>query len=138
MSLCLIFVSLINVFLGVFLLGFILYGTLGFLPWVAISFPILGKFFYYNPFGYFLMYFPFVFFWDSHDLNIIILNTSLEVSETILISLFFFISFCFSYFYHSIFQLTYPFFCLSWSTVGSLQCTFNLSVCIVHHWLFVL
>ena len=31
LSLCLIFVSLINMFLGVFLLGFILYGTLGFL-----------------------------------------------------------------------------------------------------------
>ena len=44
-SLCLIFVNLINMCLGVFRLGFILFGT----PWVSwtwviISFPILGKF----------------------------------------------------------------------------------------------
>ena len=44
-SLSLIFVNLINMCLGVFLLGFILFGT----PWVSwtwviISFPILGKF----------------------------------------------------------------------------------------------
>ena len=44
-SLCLVFVSLISIFFGVFLLGFILYGTLWvFWIWVAISFPMLGKF----------------------------------------------------------------------------------------------
>ena len=44
-SLCLIFVSLINMCLGVFHLGFILFGTLWVSwTWVAISFPILGKF----------------------------------------------------------------------------------------------
>ena len=43
--LCLIFVSLINMCLGVFHLGFILFGTL-WVSWtlVAISFPTLGKF----------------------------------------------------------------------------------------------
>ena len=41
-SLCLIFVSLINVCLGMFLFGFILYGTLwASWTWVAISFPML-------------------------------------------------------------------------------------------------
>ena len=42
---CLIFVNLINVCLGVFHLGFILFGTL-WVSWtcVTISFPILGKF----------------------------------------------------------------------------------------------
>ena len=42
--LCLIFVNLINMCLGVFCLGFILFGTL-WVSWtcVAISFPILGK-----------------------------------------------------------------------------------------------
>ena len=44
-SLCLIFVNLINMCLGVFHLGFILFGTLQVSwIWVAISFPILGKF----------------------------------------------------------------------------------------------
>ena len=44
-SLCLIFVNLINMCLGVFHLGFILFGTLwASWIWVAISFPILGKF----------------------------------------------------------------------------------------------
>ena len=43
-SLCFIFVSLINVCLGVFHLGFILFGTLWVSwTWVIISFPILGK-----------------------------------------------------------------------------------------------
>ena len=44
-SLCLIFVNLINMCLGVFCLGFILSWTLWVSwTWVAISFPILGKF----------------------------------------------------------------------------------------------
>ena len=44
-SLCLTFVNLINMYLGVFHLGFILFGTLWVSwTWVAISFPILGKF----------------------------------------------------------------------------------------------
>ena len=44
-SLCLIFISLINMFTGVFHLGFILFGTLWVSwTWVIISFPILGKF----------------------------------------------------------------------------------------------
>ena len=44
-SLCLIFINLINMCLGVFCLGFILFGILCvFWTWVIISFPILGKF----------------------------------------------------------------------------------------------
>ena len=44
-SLCWIFVNLINMCLGVFCLGFILFGTLWVSwTWMIISFPILGKF----------------------------------------------------------------------------------------------
>ena len=44
-SLYLIFVSLINMCFGVFCLGFILFGTFWVsLTWLAMSFPILGKF----------------------------------------------------------------------------------------------
>ena len=44
-SLCLIFVNLIKMCLGVFHLGFILFGTLWVSwTWVITSFPILGKF----------------------------------------------------------------------------------------------
>ena len=45
LSLCLVFVSLISTCLGVFLLGFILYGTLcASWTWLTISFSMLGKF----------------------------------------------------------------------------------------------
>ena len=45
LSLCLVFVSLISMCLGMFLLGFILYGTLcASCTWLTISFSMLGKF----------------------------------------------------------------------------------------------
>ena len=45
LSLCLIFVSLTSMFVCVFILGFILYGTLcTFWIWLTISFSTLGKF----------------------------------------------------------------------------------------------
>ena len=100
-SLCLVFVNLINMYLGVFHLGFILFGTLWVSwTWVAISFPILGKFSTINLLKYFLMVFLFVFFfWDSYDLNVGAFNIVLEVSEIVLISFnsFFFFPLCFIY-----------------------------------------
>ena len=53
------------------------------------------------------MPFLFVFFWDSYDSNVEVFNIVLEFSEVVLIS---FNSF---------------FFCLSYSTVGSLQSAFD-------------
>ena len=45
LSLCLFFVNLISMCLGLFPLGFILYGTLhASWTWLTISFPMLGKF----------------------------------------------------------------------------------------------
>ena len=106
-SLCLVFVNLINMCLGVFRLGFILFGTLWVSwTWVIISFPILGKFSTIISSSIFSWSFFFVFFfWDSYDSNVVAFNIVLEVSEIVLISFnsFFFYPLCFIYFYHSIF-----------------------------------
>ena len=93
--LCLIFVNLINMCLGVFHLGFILFGTLWVSwPWVIISFPILGKFSTIISSSYFLMSLLFVFFfWDSYDSNVGAFNVVLEISEVVLISFNFFLFF---------------------------------------------
>ena len=92
-SLCLIFVNLINMCLGVFFLGFILFGTLGFLDLGDYFLPHFKEVFNYYLFKYFLMVFLFVFFfWDPYDSNVVAFNIVLEVSEIVLISfnLFFF------------------------------------------------
>ena len=87
---------------------------------------------YYIP-KYFHMPFPFVFFWDSYDLNVGVFSIVSEVSEVVLISFNSFFSFpcCYIYFHHSTFHLTYHIFCLSYSTVGSLQSAFDLIYCII-------
>ena len=86
-SLCLIFVNLINMCLGVFHLGFILFGTLGFLGLGDYFLPHFREVFNYYLLKYFLMVFLFVFlFWDSYDLNVGVFNIVLEVSEIVLIS----------------------------------------------------
>jgi len=85
-SLCLIFVNLINMCLGVFRLGFILFGTLWVSwIWVIISFPILGKFSTIISSSISSLSFVF-FFWDSYDSNVGAFNIVLEVSEIVLIS----------------------------------------------------
>ena len=96
-SLNLIFVSLINMCLGVFLLGFILYGTLcTSWTWVAISFPMLRKFLtiiclniFSDPF--FLLFF----FWHPYNLNVGAFSVAPEVSEIVLNSFHSFSLFCF-------------------------------------------
>ena len=121
----------------------------GVLPWVypvwdSLAFLDMDEYFllhFREVFDYFLLkYFlvvsPFVFFlWDTYDSNVGAFNIVLEVSEVVLISFhsFFFVSLCFVYFYHSIFYLTYPIFCLCYSTAGSLQSVFYLIYCILHH-----
>ena len=122
-SLNLIFVSLINMCLGVFLLGFILYGTLcTSWTWVNFSFPMLRKFSTVISSNIFSD--PFFFSSSSgtpYNLNVDAFNVVLEVSETVLNSFhsFFFILLPGSYFHHFIFQLTYPFLCLTYSVIAS-------------------
>ena len=98
--------------------------------------PHFREVFNYYLLKYFLMAFLFVFFfWDSYDSNVGSFNIFPEVSEVVLISFnfFFFFPLCFIYFHHSIFHLTYPIFCLCYSTVDSFQCAFDLSYCIIHY-----
>ena len=85
--LCLIFVNLINMCLGVFCLGFILFGTL-WVSWtfVTISFPILGKFSAIISSNISSWPFFLFFFWDSYDSNVGAFHIFLEVPEVVLIS----------------------------------------------------
>ena len=133
-----IFVNLINMCLGVFRLGFILFGTLWVSwTWVAISFPILGKFSTVVSSSIFSC--PFFSSQSSGTPMIQMLGCftlsqrSLRLSSFLLILFsFFFFPLCFIYFHHFIFYLTYPIFCLHYSTVGSLQSVFDLVYCIIH------
>ena len=105
--------------------------SLGFLDVGNYFLPHFREVFDYYLLKYFLMVFLFVFFWDFSDLNVGAFNIVPEVSEIVFISLnlFFFFPLCLIYFYHSIFYLTYPIFCLHYSTVRSLQSVFDLIYC---------
>ena len=104
-SLCLIFVNLINMCLGVFRLGFILFGTLCFLDLGDYFLPHFRDVFNYYLLKYFLMVCLFVFFWDSYDSNVGEFNIVLEVSEIVLISFN-------SFFFSSLIHLFLPFYLL--------------------------
>ena len=83
-SLYLTFDSLINMCLGVFLFGFILYGTLCFLDLIDYFLSHVGEVFDYNLFKYFLRPFLFLFFFlDPYDSNVGAFNVVPEVSETV-------------------------------------------------------
>ena len=97
-SLCLIFVNLINMCLGVFHLGFILWDSPCFLDLGDYFLPHFREVFNYYLLKYFLMAFLFVFFfWDSYDSNVGAFHIVPEVSEVVLISFnsFFFFPLCF-------------------------------------------
>ena len=85
-SLCLIVVNLTNMCLGVFHLGFILFGTLGFLNLCHYFFPRFGEVFNFYPLECLLMAFLSVFFWNSSDSNVGLFHIVPEVPEVVLIS----------------------------------------------------
>ena len=111
LSLCLGFVSLISICLGMFLLGCLLYLIDYFLFHV-------GEIFNYNVFKKFLIPLIFLFFfWHTYISNIGVLDMVPEVSDyPQLFSLFFLFLFFRSYFHHFIFQLT-DLFCFRYSTI---------------------
>ena len=113
-SLCLIFVNLINMYLGVFCFGFIMFGTLGFLDLGDYFLSHCRELFIY----YLLKYFLMVFLFSSSGTpmtrilgHLTLSQRSLRLSSFLLILFFFFSPPCFIYFYNSIFYLTYPIFC---------------------------
>ena len=137
-SLCLISVNLINVCLGLFHLGFILFGTLWVCwTWMAVSFPILGNFSTITSSNIFSW--PFFPSSSSGTPMIRMLGhlplsqKSLRLPSFLLILFFLFFTLYFIYLHHSIFHLTYPIFCLSYSTLGSLQSAFDLTYRIIHY-----
>ena len=96
-SLSSIFFSLINICLIMFLLGFIMPGTLHFLDSSDCFLLHVREVFSYNFLKYFLRPFPFLFFfWDLYNANDGAFNIVPEISETVLISfLFYFSLFCY-------------------------------------------
>ena len=119
-SLCLVFVSLISVCLGMFLLGFILYGTLCLLDLIDYFLFHVGEIFNYNLFKNFLILFLFLFFFrDPYNSNVVAFDIVPEVSETVLSSFHscHFIRLFRSYFHHFIFQITDLFFCFRYSAI---------------------
>ena len=76
---------------------------------------------------------PFIFFfvfWDSCSLNVGAFNVVSEFSNTVFIYFpsFFFILFYSRDFHHSVFQVTCPFFCLSYSAIDSFRAFFILVI----------
>ena len=134
-SLCLIFVNLINMCLGVFCLGFILFRTLSFLDLSDYFLPHFREVFNNYLLKYFLMVFLFVFFfWDSYDSNVGACNIVPEVSEVVLISFS-------SFFLFPLFHLFLPFYLLphlSYLLPPLFYCCFlpecfYLIYCIIHY-----
>ena len=138
--LCSISVSLINMCLSVFLLGFNSYETLHFLDLIDYFFFHIKKFFNYNLFKIFLYLYCFLLLLGHYNSNVGTFTIVLEVSETILNSFYslFFIQLFSSYFHHSIFHLTYSLFCLSYSAIESFYSIFNFSNCVLCHCLLSL
>ena len=84
LSLSLIFVSLITVCLGVFLLGFILPGTLcAYWTWLTDSFPMLGKLSDIISSNIFSGPYSFSSFWNPYNVNIGAFNVVSEVPQAI-------------------------------------------------------
>ena len=85
LSLCLTFVSLISMCLGVFLLGFILYGTLCLLELIDYLFFLVGEIFNYDLLKIFSYPFSSLLLWMFNS-DVGAFGTVPEVSETILSS----------------------------------------------------
>ena len=121
-SLSLIFTNFIAMFLCMFHLGFILPGTLcNSWTWVAISFPMLGKFLTIISSNIFSS--PFSLSSPSGTPIMRMLVHLMLSQRSLRLSSFFHSFLCIlfhgSEFHHSVFQVTYLFFCLNYSATDS-------------------
>ena len=139
-SLCLVFVSLISMYLGIFPFGFILYRTLcASWIWLTISFSMLGKF--WNIIS--SKFFSYPFFFSSYSGTPIIQTGGVwycprSVGYYPQFFSFLLLYFVFrSYFHHFIFQLTDSFFCFRYSAIDFFQSIFNFSNCVVYLCMFI-
>jgi len=135
-SLCLVFVSLIKCVLVCFSLAYPVWDSLGFLDLGGYFLFHVREFFNYSLLKYFLILF--LFFSSSVTPLIRTLVCLMLPQRSLRLSSFLFIlvlhSVLLQLFHHSIFQLIYSFYCLI-SAIGSFQCIFYLSHCVVHCWL---
>ena len=125
LSLCLVFVSLISMCLGVFLLRFILYQIhCASWTWLTISFFMLRKF--STIISSKIFSYPFIFSSSSGTpiiqmlVHLIWSQRSLTLSSVLFFLFFsYFILLFRSYFHHFIFQLTDSFFCFGYFAIDS-------------------
>ena len=121
--------------LGMFLLGFILFGTLcASWTWLTSSFSMLGKF--STIISSKIFSYPFFFCSSSGTpiirmLGCLILSQRSQRLSSVLFILFYFILFFRSYFHNFVSQLTDSFFCFSFSGIDSFWSIFNFSNCVV-------
>ena len=135
-SLCLIFVNLINMCLGVFCLGFILFETLWVSwTWVMISFPILGNFHLLSPqvfsHGLFLSSSGTPMIWMLGHFTLS--QRSLRLSSFLLILFSFFLSASLFLPFYLLPHLSYLWTLLFYYWFPP-EC-FDLIYCIIHYWL---
>ena len=137
LSLCLVFISLISMCLGVSSWVYPVWDSLCLLDLIDYFLFHVGEIFNYNLFKNFIILF---FSWDPYNLNAGAFDIVPEVSETVLSAFhsFYFILLFRSYFYHFIFQLTDSFFCFRYSASDSFQSIFDFSNCVVCLCMFIL
>ena len=105
---------------GMFHLGFILFGTLGFLDLDGYFLPHFREVFSYYLLEDFLMAFLVVFFfWDSYDSNVGAFHIVPEVPEVVLISFDSFFFILFASFISTILSSTSLIICLALKLIGS-------------------
>ena len=129
--LSLILISLITVFLCAPSWIYPLWDFLCFQDWLIISIPLFRNFSAITSANIYLGPNSLFSFWGPYNANVGAFNVVPEVFQDVSIFFhsFIYILFCGSDFYHSVLQVIYPCFCLSYSAIDSFQCYLSLFCC---------